>query len=84
MKADAELKAECDVMSLTDIEKVSAFSALRSFSQDNCCTPCLETTAEHMAAVERFLVDNDIEISNCDVGQVLLLLNVARIVATGP
>jgi len=83
MKADVKLKTECDVMTLTDIEKVSAFSALRSFAQDKFCTPCLETTAEHMAAVERLLTDNDIEISNCDVAQVLLLLNVTTKIATG-
>lgn len=70
-------------MSLTDIEKVSAFSALRGFDRDMFCTPCLETTAEHMTAVKRFLADNDIEISNCDVARVLLLLNVSKIVATG-
>jgi hypothetical protein len=81
MKADLKLKTECDVMSLTDIEKVSAFSALRSLDQDKSCTPCLETTAEHIAAVERFLADNNIEISSCDVGQVLSLLNVTKNVA---
>lgn len=77
MMIDPKLRTEREVMSLTTIEKVSAFSALWSLEQDNFCIPCLETTAEHMAAVKRFLTDNEIEISNCDVGQVLSLLNVA-------
>jgi hypothetical protein len=76
MTVDAKIVAERELMSLTDIEKVSAFAALRSFDQDNFCAPCLETTAEHMAMVKRFLTENDIEPANCDVKRVLLLLNV--------
>ena len=77
MKIDLKLKNEHEVMSMTDSEKVSAFSALLSLEGNNPCTPCLATTPVHMAAVKYFLKNNNINIGNRDREQALAMLSVA-------
>ena len=64
-------------MSLTDTEKVSAFSSLQGLQSNGSNWSCLSSTPKQMAIVKRFLLISNIDIATCDTEQVLLILNIA-------
>ena len=77
MAINSILGTEHEVMSLTDIEKVCAFSSLKGLQSNGSNRSCLSSTPKHMALVKRFLLNNDIRLTTCDAEHVLLILKVA-------